>query len=189
MREAGHFHKDVATASAGASARELAEQMTREAVGCIVVVDEQSRPIGIVTDRDLALRVVAAGRSAKETSAEAVMSQPLETVEATDSVEGVIDRMRRSGIRRVPVVSDGRVVGIVSVDDLVVQLGQELDSLGDTLRHQIREARRSAHMDAIREELRKRLGGLLEQVERAGGHTRETLLRELDSLRERLRRP
>jgi len=54
--------------------QQVAEQMAREAVGCLVVVDEQERPVGIVTDRDLALRVVATRRSAKDTSVESAMS-------------------------------------------------------------------------------------------------------------------
>jgi len=52
--------------------------------------------------------------------------------------------MCRRGIRRLPVVSKERVVGLVSLDDLIVQVGRELDSLGDTVHHQFREARRSA---------------------------------------------
>jgi CBS domain-containing protein len=188
MREAEHFHKQVVSVRAGASAQEVAEQMAREAVGCLVVVDEQERPVGILTDRDLALRVVATGGRAKETTAASVMSQPLVRVESTDPIENVIDAMRRHGIRRVPVTRKERVVGLVSLDDLVVQLGSELDSLGDAVRHQFREARRSAQLDAAREEAGRRLRRLVEQVERGGGQARETLLRELDALRERLRR-
>jgi len=188
MREVGHYHKDVETVGARASAQELAEQMTREAVGCLLVVDEQARPIGIVTDRDLALRVVAEGRSATETAAEAVMSQPLLAAEAADPIERVIERMCSHGIRRVPILRDGKAVGLVSLDDLVVQLGSELDSLGSGLRHQFREARRSARLEEIREDLAERLRPLVEQIERAGGYTRQALLRELDSLRERMRR-
>ena len=189
MREAEHFHKEVVTVRAGASVQEVAEQMAREAVGCLVVVDEQARPVGIVTDRDLALRVVATGGRAKDTTAASVMSHPLVTVESTNPIESIIDAMCRHGIRRVPVMSKERVVGLVSLDDLVVQLGAELDSLGDAVRHQFREARRGAQLDAVREEAGRRLRGLVEQVERTGGQARESLLREFDSLRERLRRP
>jgi hypothetical protein len=86
------------------------------------------------------------------------------------------------------VLSKERLVGLVSLDDLVVQLGGELDSLGDALRHQFRDARRSAQLEAAREEAGRRLRGLVEQIERGGGHARESLLREFDALRERLRR-
>lgn len=188
MREAEHFLKDVVSVRGAASVQDVAEQMAREAVGSLVVVDDQERPVGIVTDRDLAVRVVASGGRAKDTSAASVMSQPLVTVESTEPIENVIAAMCRRGIRRVPVTSKGRVVGLVSLDDLVVQLGSELESLGDAVRHQFREARRSAQLDAVREEAGRRLRELVEQVERGGGQARETLLREFDSLRERLRR-
>ena len=188
MREARHFQKEVSTVNARASVQELAEQMLHEALGCLVVVDAERRPLGIVTDRDLALRAVAAGRRAKETSAATVMSQPLVTVEPTDSIEAVVGRMRSHGIRRVPVVQDQRVVGLVTLDDLVVQLGHELDALGTAIRHQFRDARRGSGLDALREEMRERFAPFGDQLERAGEKAREIVLRELDSLRERLQR-
>jgi len=189
MREARHFVKPVSTANARASVQEVAEQMRQEALGCVVVVDAERRPIGILTDRDLALRAVGAGRRAKETHAEEVMSKPLVTVEPTDSIEAVIGRMRANGIRRVPVVREERVVGIVSLDDLVVQIGGELDALGTAFRQQFRDARRGTGLEGFLEEIRQRLAPLAEQIDRAGEKTREILLRELDALRERLRRP
>jgi CBS domain-containing protein len=189
MPEAEHFHQEVATVRAGASVQEAAEQMAREAVGCLVVVDDKARPIGIVTDRDLALRVVATGARAKDVTAENVMTQPLVTAAATAPIEALIEAMCQHGIRRVPVTRQERVVGLVSLDDLVVRLGRELDALGDALRHQVRDARRSAQLGAVRTEVGSRVRGLLEQVERARGQTRQSLLREIDSIRERLRRP
>jgi CBS domain-containing protein len=187
MREARHFLKEVQTANRRASVKELAEQMRYEGLGALVVVDGERRPLGIVTDRDLTLRVVAAGRRAKETSAENVMSQPLVTIEPTDSIEAVIERMRSNGIRRVPVIQDQRVVGLVSLDDLVVQLGSEIDALGTAVRNQYRDVRRGAVVESILADLRDRLAPLSDQIERAGDKAREVLLRELDALRDRLR--
>jgi CBS domain-containing protein len=189
MREARHFVKEVSTVNARASVQEIAEQMRHEALGSLVVVDEERRPIGIVTDRDLALRVVAAGRRAKETTAESVMSQPVVTVAPTDAIEAVIERMRIEGVRRVPVVGDQKVIGIVSLDDLVVHLSRELDALGTAFRRQFRDARRGTGLEGFLEEIRDRLAPLGDQLERVGEKTREILLRELDALRERLQRP
>lgn len=189
MREARHFQKEVTTANARASVQELAEQMRREGLGCLVIVDAKRHPVGIVTDRDLAQRVVAAGRRAKETTAESVMSQPLATVAPTDTIEVVVGRMRAQGIRRVPVVDEGRVVGLVTLDDLVVQLGRELDTLGAAVRHQFRDARGGSRLDDLLGDLRERLAPVTDQLERAGDKAREVLLRELDALRDRLRRP
>jgi len=188
MREARHFQKEVATANRQASVQELAEQMRHEGLGALVVVDGERRPLGIVTDRDLTLRVVAGGRRAKETLAETVMSQPLVTVAPTDSIEAVVDRMRSNGIRRVPVVEEQRVVGLVSLDDLLVQLGSEIDALGAAVRNQYRDVRRGAAVESMVADLRERLAPLTDQIERASDKARELLLRELDSLRERLRK-
>ncbi|RIL07624.1 MAG: CBS domain-containing protein [Proteobacteria bacterium] len=188
MREARHFVKDVSTVDLHASVRELAEKMRGDAVGCLVVTDERRRPIGIVTDRDLALRVVAAGKRARETTAERVMTKPVATVAPTESIEAVVARMRSDGIRRVPVVRDEQVVGIVSLDDLVAHLGDELDTLGTALRTQYRDARHGTGLERLLEDVRERLAPVNEQLERAGEKTRQVLLRELDALRERLQK-
>jgi CBS domain-containing protein len=188
MREARHFQKNVSTVNARASVQEIAEQMRHEGLGCLVIVDGERRPIGVVTDRDLAVRVLSAGRRAKEATAASVMSTPLVTVTPSDPIETVIERMRTHGVRRVPVVREQQVVGIVSLDDLVVQLGQELDALGTAFRHRFRDARRGSGLEGVLDEIRERLAPLGDHIERAGEKTREILLRELDVLRERLQR-
>lgn len=154
MREAARFQKPVASVSPRTSAQDAAVQMREEALGCLVVVDEAQRPIGILTDRDLALRVVADGRRATATDVASVMSRPLVTAEATDTIEAVIARMRRSGIRRVPVVRDRRLVGIVSLDDLVVHLGHELHGFAEAIRRQFSDARAEGGVDGLLQEIR-----------------------------------
>ena len=188
MREAARFQRDVATMRARASVQELAEEMKASSVGCLVVVDDRGRPLGIVTDRDLTLRVVANGLRASETSAAEVMSHPLVTAAPGDSIESVMALMSAHGIRRVPIVRDGRVTGMVSLDDLVVELGRELDDLGEMLYTQFNASRRSAQIDALHSELRERIAGLVCQLERASERTRESLLRDLDTLKERVQR-
>lgn len=155
MREAEHYRKAVAVAGAHDSVQDIALQMRDEGLGCLVIVDAERRPVGIVTDRDLALRVVAAGRRATETRAESVMSRPLVTAAPTDALEAVIDRMRRAGIRRVPIVRDDHLVGIVTLDDLVVHLGCELEGLGEALRRQLRDARGGGGPDSLLDEIRE----------------------------------
>lgn len=172
MREASRFLKDVSVAGAQASVQEIARQMRDEGLGCLVIVDAERRPIGIVTDRDLALRAVAVGRRARQTPAESVMSRPLVTAAPTDAIEGVIERMREAGIRRVPVVRDERVVGIVSLDDLVVHLGRELDGLGDVVRRQFRDACGGSGPEALFEEIRDSLAPLGDPLARRGAKPR-----------------
>jgi len=106
-----------------------ARAMRDNRVGCLIVVRE-GHPIGIVTDRDLVNRVLAEGHD--PTSArlhDFVTFDPL-TVSVHDGIETVAARMRQHGVRRLPVVDDdGKAVGIVTSDDLLVLLGREMGAI------------------------------------------------------------
>jgi CBS domain-containing protein len=189
---AGQVGGEVVTVAEHASVFEVARRMQREAVGSVVVLDETGAPVGILTDRDLALRVVAADRDTATTVAHDVMSRPLVAVRAADPIERIVACMSEHGIRRVPVLEDGRVVGIVSLDDLLSHLGRELDDLGTTVATSFLrargEARRSAALEQLRGEVESRLQGLREQADQMGAHARGVVLREFDALRDRVRR-
>ncbi len=190
--QAAQVGGEVVTVAQHASVYEVARRMQREAVGCVVVLDDAALPVGLITDRDLALRVIAAGREAGRTTAEEVMTRPLTSVQAGDPLERIIACMAEHGIRRVPVLQDGRVTGLVSLDDLLAHLGRELDDLGSSVgasfsRSRV-EARRAAALEQLRSEVESRLHGIREQVDHVGAHARETLMREFDAIRDRVRR-
>jgi CBS domain-containing protein len=106
---------------------EAAELMHADHVGCVVVVAE-GRPIGIVTDRDLALRVLAANRPS-HTPVREVMSGDLAVARLHDSIDLAVFAMRQHGVRRLPIVDDaGTLVGLVALDDLLVLLAGETSS-------------------------------------------------------------
>lgn len=130
LRPVDHYHRDVATIRADADVAVLAEQMRNTDVGCIVVVGDAEEPLGVVTDRDLALRVVAAGLDPRATPVSTIMSAPVVTAEESQPIEEIVETMTARGIRRIPVLSHGRLVGIVTFDDLVVAFGRELQQLG-----------------------------------------------------------
>jgi signal-transduction protein with cAMP-binding, CBS, and nucleotidyltransferase domain len=100
------------------SVAEAARLMAYEGVGAVLVVSD-GRPLGIVTDRDLALRVIARDLPATTPITE-VMSTQLVTVDSADDVDVAFAAFRRHAIRRLPVVSDGEAVGMVTVDDLLM---------------------------------------------------------------------
>jgi CBS domain-containing protein len=183
-----HYRKEVVTLPDTSSVVDVAASMEREAAGCVVIVDRERRPLGVVSDRDLALRVIAEERDAGATLASAVMSHPVITADTTDPLEKVIERMARHGVRRVPIVKDGALVGIVALDDLLAQLGRELDDLGGTGRRQLFEARLATGLPRLREELESRLHEMRERVQAAGGRASEVLGREFEALRDRVRR-
>jgi signal-transduction protein with cAMP-binding, CBS, and nucleotidyltransferase domain len=88
------------------------------------------RPLGIITDRDIVLALVAKNVSPDAVSADDVMSEPLETVNESDEVWQALERMRSRGVRRLPVLgAQGELVGIVAADDLLELVAEELTSL------------------------------------------------------------
>ena len=83
-----------------------------------VIVTEKDRPVGIVTDRDIAVRAFGTGTDPASARVRDVMDGDLVTIAPTETVEEAMRRMRRLNIRRLPVVEAGRVIGIVSLGDL-----------------------------------------------------------------------
>lgn len=107
------------TIQLGAPIRDAAALMDRADIGNVIVVDdEQIR--GIVTDRDIAVRVVAAGRDPLTTTVADVMTIFPATIAPTASVHEAVELMRKHDIRRLPVVESGRPIGIVALADLSV---------------------------------------------------------------------
>lgn len=103
------------------SLREVARMMLDHDCGEIPIVDESKRPLGVVTDRDIVVRVVAEGRDTNGVKAREVMSTPPVTVSADAKLSDVVDVMESRQIRRVPIVdSDGRLCGIVAQADIAL---------------------------------------------------------------------
>ncbi|WP_255150223.1 CBS domain-containing protein [Halorarius halobius] len=124
---------DVVTASRAQTAGNLATVMSEEEVGSVVITDER-KPVGIVTDRDLVVEVLEPRRDPKTTTAGDVMTESPATVTATEGVFEATRAMHDNTVRRMPVVDDeGNVAGIVTLDDLLVLLTDELDNLASVI--------------------------------------------------------
>jgi CBS domain-containing protein len=187
MAQVEHYQSPVATVEADASCRDVADTLKARGVGSLVVV-EDGKPVGILTDRDLMCRVIAAGRDAGPTVARDVMSEPLISVAPDQALEHVVDAMAAQGIRRVPVLRDGELVGIVSLDDLLASLSDELADLAEGARRGFRVAQRSARARGLAEELEGKVREWGEELERLGEDAGEKLRHKLESLRDRIRR-
>ena len=141
--------RGVIIASPSDSLRTVAELMRQHHVGSVVVTRDTNGlvyPVGIITDRDIVLALVAKDVSPDAVSAGDVMSEPLETADENDEVWQVLDRMRKRGVRRLPVVGvRGELVGIVSADDLLELVAEEVVSLARIIGREQRQevARRS----------------------------------------------
>lgn len=112
---------------------EAAKLMRVFNVGDLIVVSantEGNTPVGIVTDRDIVLGVVADNTDPQSVKVAEIMSKELVTGSEEDGIYESIERMRTHGIRRLPVVNkEGYLVGILCVDDLLEFLGEEVSSL------------------------------------------------------------
>jgi CBS domain-containing protein len=108
------------------SVSRAAEIMRDADVGVVPVVEDQGsmRLAGVVTDRDIAIRVVAEGRNG-DTSTREVMSSGLATVGPDDDVSSVLDLMKAEQVRRIPVVEGDRLVGIIAQADVATDLGND----------------------------------------------------------------
>ena len=111
----------VVTADVGDSLSHVGELMRDRNVGSVVICD-RDRPVGVITDRDLALVVVADGVDA-DTRVGDHASHPLVTGEVEMHLEEAVALMIQHRIRRLPVIDDDGLVGIVTIDDLAVRAG------------------------------------------------------------------
>lgn len=120
----------------------VAQLMRENHIGAVIVIEDaapRNRPVGIVTDRDLVIEVLAMDVNYQTLTAGDVMTANPQTVRESDAVFDAAEAMRRSGVRRLPVVdAEDRLVGIVTFDDLVELLAQELGSLASTIRREQR---------------------------------------------------
>ena len=102
---------------------EAAQLMSRKSVGDLIVVDNEM-PVGIVTERDFVRRIVAKGRS-YDTKISDVMTKPLITISPDASIKEAARKMVKSGIRRLPVLKDHKLVGILVVSDFAHHLSKK----------------------------------------------------------------
>nr|QNO51200.1 inosine-5'-monophosphate dehydrogenase [Methanosarcinales archaeon ANME-1 ERB6] len=98
----------------------IAEDMDELGVGSVVITSE-GKPAGIITERDIALKVLLKDRRASEVKAKEIMAFPLVTIEAETSVDEACKLAARKRIKRLPVVEKGMLVGIVSIRDLLTR--------------------------------------------------------------------
>lgn len=136
--------RDVVVASRETTAREAARLMSESHVGNLVVVEDiggRRVPVGIITDRDIVRNVVAEALDASVFTLEDLAARDLVTVREDQGVFECIQQMRINGIRRMPVVdSKGGLVGIISLDDLIQLLAEEMSELAKVIvREQARE--------------------------------------------------
>ena len=125
--------RKVITTRRDTTIREAARLMRKHHVGCLVVTGEEAgktEPVGILTDRDIVMEVIAEDIDINKVNVGDIMSDALLKVRECDSIIETAQRMRARGVRRVPVVNNAcELVGIIALDDILELLSEELSML------------------------------------------------------------
>ncbi|MFW6436839.1 MAG: cyclic nucleotide-binding/CBS domain-containing protein [Halococcoides sp.] len=123
----------VVTASLDSPIETLAQSMRDQGVGSVVVEDESGSVAGIVTDRDLVTRVMAEDVDWSTMQASDVMTSDPRTVSIDTGIAELVEILSEESVRRMPVVEDGDLVGIVALDDVFALLAVEQDRLANVV--------------------------------------------------------
>lgn len=140
-------NRDVTIAVKETSAVELAAIMRENHVGDVVITNEQGgvhKPVGIITDRDLVIEVLAKEVPLEACTASDIMSDDLAVIDEQQGIWETLQLMRDKGIRRLPVVNaSGGLIGIISADDFTAFFAEQMQELVNLMnREQKREQRR-----------------------------------------------
>lgn len=132
VQEIARTQEEVVSVTADATIAAAANVMQDENVGSVLVTEDDAL-VGILTDRDVAVRVTAEGRDPAETLVRDVMTEDLLTVTIEEEISDLIEAMGEHEVRRIPVMDGDEVAGIVTLDDIVVLLAVEHQSISAEL--------------------------------------------------------
>jgi signal-transduction protein with cAMP-binding, CBS, and nucleotidyltransferase domain len=121
--------RPAVTCGRNATLPEIAREMHENNVGSVVVVDKDTKPIGIITDRDIVVRALARGLP-MTTTADTVMTHSVARVHWDSDADTALHQMSLWACRRIPVVNDaGQLAGVVTLDDLTVEMATVADDV------------------------------------------------------------
>ena len=127
--------EEIMTTDPGDTLANVAKRLKEENVGCLVVT-ENDEPVGVITDRDIAL-AVGDGHSVSDTHVRDVMTENPVTLHEDEEAMAISRTIGEAHVRRIPVVNDdGKITGIVTLDDLVATIGEQLGNVADTIETQ-----------------------------------------------------
>jgi CBS domain-containing protein len=109
----------VVTLGEDATSNKVANIMDENGLGCVIVTNKKGQPVGIITERDLVIRVLAKNLKPDAVKAEEIMTSPLVTIEPEATISEAARRMSRLNIRRLGVIYKGNLVGVVSSKDIL----------------------------------------------------------------------
>lgn len=143
MSAGEYCNREVIIVEPTVSATEAAELMRHHHVGDLVVVEkkgEQSRPLGIITDRDIVIEVVARKIDPDSLTVKDIMSASPVSVPESTSLLDTLDTMKQRGVRRVLVVADnGSLQGLLSADDAIELIAEQVDDLTQLVNREVKQ--------------------------------------------------
>ena len=122
------MHKDVMTVMSTTSAQQCAVKMTKERVGCLIVLDKKE-PVGIITERGFADLVKKGNFDCKEVKAKDFMTKPIISIDVGTTYEKALRKFEKENIKRMPVVDDDDVVGLLTLRNLVTHSKKNMKAL------------------------------------------------------------
>lgn len=129
--------EQVVAVSPDTPAVEVARIMGEKNVGSVVIVTGDNRPAGVITDRDLVVRIMARGMDPGEVRAGEIPNRDVITFRDSMGIYEAIQKMAAETIRRMPVVDDdGKLIGIVTMDDIIRMLGEEMAAIAKNIENQ-----------------------------------------------------
>jgi CBS domain-containing protein len=125
--------KDVRVVRPDTTVREVVATMNKFDIGSIIVVQGE-RPVGIITERDILRRLVEPCLAPETLTARQVMTSPVQTINENASIEEAARLMAKKRVKRLPVMNDGKLVGIITFSDIVAKVPTMLSILEELLR-------------------------------------------------------
>jgi CBS domain-containing protein len=131
--------EDITSLPSTASVLDAAKFMTDMNVGSVIITENGS-PSGLITDRDIVAKVLALGKDSSKTRIREVMISPVVSISEDKDIVDVTHLMSTHGIRRLPVTdAKGKLTGVISLDDVLVLLGEEMQDIAMTLKKELQK--------------------------------------------------
>jgi len=114
-----HKNRQICTISKDQNVRQALILMSEKNIGAIIIVDSNDFPIGIFSERDYARKIVLKGKSSKDTLLDEVMTKELITITKDNKIDQCMEIMTEKKIRHLPILEDKKIVGIISIGDVL----------------------------------------------------------------------
>ena len=126
---------DICYCTPDTKVSDVAKMMNKNGVGCIPVCDDKKCVVGILTDRDIILRSVACNKDIANTNVSEIMTCNTICCDCNEEVNTAVENMGKTGIRRIPVTENGKLVGMLTIGDLAKHQNISCECVGTTLEH------------------------------------------------------